>query len=856
MGSVQVVSSGLSPEQLMQIGDLMPYRVYAKDRDGRFTYMNRATAELFGLGDPQAGLGRTDSDFFTRKCSEEFGTDERRVMESGQPITEKLGEEYRLPESGCQQARPNRLWVRRTTLPLRDRNGDIIGVFGVSRDVTEGQEDLDRYRLAVERTSDGLWHRNLKDDDDRVWTSPCWKRMLGLEEDHEVSYSEFCRLLHPDDLGKHRAALQAHLKRQTSTYECDFRLRHRNGEWVWVRARGQARFDGEGKPVDLAGSHTVMTESTRFGERLLGAINSLKDAFFFIRDQDSRFLFVNQAVADAYGTSKDDCIGKTDRELSRSPDQLEQAKGFRRDDLAVLGRPWPYPWREWEDEEQFVDASGRQRFLHTTKQRLDLPGHGPELLGVSFDITQLREARLTLRQLIDASDDAIYIKDTQGRFKLINRRMAEIVGLGDPALAVGKTHHDLFATFDPEHAALAEQDERDIIEGRRSIVVNERWATSAEGARFYSYTITVPIRIGDKVTGILAISRNMTKLKTQEELLRSVYNTLPQCVFIKDLEGRIIECNSSFVEWHKDARGIDSPIGMTDYDLWPNQPGQAEDYRRVDRQVMTTGTPSGPIQQSQVFPDGRHRTLLTDKFPRFDERGRVIGLLGIFRDITQQVWQQRDQFYVDISRTIGHCLSNWMGTLQANCNLLAGLHGVTGPVKRLQEAIRFLQHFSRIAGGLASIDRRPEIAQVTVREVLKRSIRLLADDRIHFLGCGEELIVEASEFHLQLVVAELLSNATRFARSSIEIWCTRSGTDYEIHVKDDGPGVVSRLKKGGAMFDAQTTTDEASHAGLGLSYVRRVANVHGGDVEEVGEPGEGAHFVVRLPIHPHEEEQA
>ena len=216
--------------------------------------------------------------------------------------------------------------------------------------------------------------------------------------------------------------------------------------------------------------------------------------------------------------------------------------------------------------------------------------------------------------------------------------------------------------------------------------------------------------------------------------------------------------------------------------------------------------------------------------------------------------QQRDEFYQDMARTVGHCLGNWMGTLEANCKLLAKDVASTPALERLQEAIKFLRHFSKIAGSFATLGRSVEINEVSIPRLLERCIGLQADDRIRLCARAPELIALGSEFHLQLAVSELLMNATRFARSRIDAWYEMDDKHYYIHIRDDGPGVPDRLVMGDAMFNSQTTTDEASHTGLGLAYVRRVTQICHGNVQYIGSRNQGAHFVIRLPIRPTEEE--
>jgi diguanylate cyclase (GGDEF)-like protein/PAS domain S-box-containing protein len=109
--------------------DNVPDAIYFKDRQSRFTRINRYAADRFGIGDPELAIGRTDFDFFTDEHAAQAMRDEQEIMRTGQPLV-NVEEKETLPDD---QVR----WVSTTKLPLRDRDGNIIGTFGISRDITE-----------------------------------------------------------------------------------------------------------------------------------------------------------------------------------------------------------------------------------------------------------------------------------------------------------------------------------------------------------------------------------------------------------------------------------------------------------------------------------------------------------------------------------------------------------------------------------------------------------------------------------------------------------------------------------------------------------------------------------------------
>lgn len=119
-----------------------PDNIYFKDPQGRYLRINAAKAACSGLRDPSEAVGKTDADFFPREHAERAREDEEFVMRTGQPIIGK--EELNVYPDGRTR------WMSTTKLPLRDRQGRIIGTFGVSRDITALKNAQQALQAAVE----------------------------------------------------------------------------------------------------------------------------------------------------------------------------------------------------------------------------------------------------------------------------------------------------------------------------------------------------------------------------------------------------------------------------------------------------------------------------------------------------------------------------------------------------------------------------------------------------------------------------------------------------------------------------------------------------------------------------------
>ncbi|MBJ6799160.1 response regulator [Geomonas propionica] len=123
-----------------------------------------------------------------------------------------------------------------------------------------------RYSRAVRGTSDGLWDWDLVSND--YYYSPRWKELLGFADDELENRPEsFFSRLHPDDLAVVQDSLCSHFLGQTP-FDLELRLRTRGEEYLRVRCRGQAEWDGAGEPVRMSGVITDMTERQLMEEQL------------------------------------------------------------------------------------------------------------------------------------------------------------------------------------------------------------------------------------------------------------------------------------------------------------------------------------------------------------------------------------------------------------------------------------------------------------------------------------------------------------------------------------------------------------------------------------------------------------
>lgn len=136
---------------LRTLAENLPDKIYFKDAASRFTWLSRATLDKFHSKNPAEILGKTDFDFFKEEHAQQAFDNEQQIIRTGLPLVNM--EEFETWSDGRES------WVSTTKMPLRDPEGQIIGTFGLSRDITEkkrAEQQLARYAEELRRKNQEL----------------------------------------------------------------------------------------------------------------------------------------------------------------------------------------------------------------------------------------------------------------------------------------------------------------------------------------------------------------------------------------------------------------------------------------------------------------------------------------------------------------------------------------------------------------------------------------------------------------------------------------------------------------------------------------------------------------------------
>jgi PAS domain S-box-containing protein len=226
---------------------------FIKSTDGQYQHMNDECKDLLGLDTDADVVGLTDEDLFPEAVAEQYRADDRRVLDEGEPI----GHEEDIPTP-----RGSRTHLT-TKSPLFDAEGEPIGVFGVTVDITERRErerelreTSRRLSLALETTDTGVWEWNMETDE-VIWNETL-ERLLGLEPgSFDGTYEASAEYIHPDDAPKIEQSIEDALDGD-GTFRAELRMHREDGERIWVAGRGELLT--ENGPRRIVGTATDITD--------------------------------------------------------------------------------------------------------------------------------------------------------------------------------------------------------------------------------------------------------------------------------------------------------------------------------------------------------------------------------------------------------------------------------------------------------------------------------------------------------------------------------------------------------------------------------------------------------------------
>ena len=875
---------------LQAVVDGTPDLVFVKDRQSRYLLCNAAFARFTGLPAERILGLRDDVLLPPDEASDRLRGDQDVMRSVSMQTTQAI-------RTGAAGPRHMQIWKA----PYLNERGELIGVIGISRDVTEQRKmalklEAEHSRLAAVQdiAKIGSWSVDLASGT-LEWTEQT-HRICGTDPLLFKPTIENVRtLVHPDDLAAVLDLATRALARPAPTSTIEHRVRQPGGGERIVEQRLHISFDGAGRPLRALGTCQDIT-GRRQAERALResqAMLSMSGRLAHVGAWSVELPATQVVWSDALAAIHEEPIG-------HSP-TLEQALGYYAPEHVDLIRAsferCVSEGTPFDVEHEILTARGRRIWVRAIGEAVrDGDGAIRRVQGAVQDLTErklaeeeVRKLALRLTNTLESISDGFFTVDRDWRYTYINGQAKKQLEASGESL-IGRI---VWEAFPNARGTPFESGYRRAMNGESGVAFE---------ARYEPWDAWISVNCYPTAEGLSVYFRDVTQARAARqrlELLEACVSQLDDIVTILDLSHRKVFVNNAFVRVTGYSR--DEVLGrtpeivqgpLTDPSVLARinaamdrfEPVQAElvNYNKdgswfwADVGIAPVGFSGEGISHFVVIKRDiteRRRdqqalqVLNADLEKRVDARTAELVLA---REQAEQANRAKSAFLATMSHEIRTPMNGVIGMIDVleQTRLRSGQIEIVNTVRESAHALLAIVDdvldFSKIEAGQFQIDCEPmEIADIVegvcdglghLASARGVSLRVFADPAI-----PDRLIGDAAR--LRQVLVNLVGNAIKFSsgpgRSGrvgvraelVETSAQRAA--IRIDVVDNGIGIDQETLSGlftPFMQGDAGTTRRFGGTGLGLSISQRLVELMGGVITVRSEPGAGSTFSLRLPL--------
>jgi PAS domain S-box-containing protein len=511
-----------------------------------------------------------------------------------------------------------------------------------------------------------------------IYISPAyediWKRPASALQDDPL---DFIAIIHPDDRERVLETMKRHNENKQGFHN-EYRIVWPSGEIRWIRSRTFPILDETGRAHQVAGiaedftEQKIAEEKLRLSELQLRQIIDLVPHAIFVKDREGRFLLVNKAKADFYGTTVDRLTEALQSDIHSRKDQVER---MQFDDRAVLdlNRPKLIP------EEEVVDAAGNRHILQTIKIPFIGAEGGPTaILGVSTDITErkrvenalsLSEERL--RRSLHYANIGNWDWNIQTNALYWSEPVARLFGYEG---GVEETTYSKFLdAVHPDDRQLVEDAVKDCVESGRDYDIEHRVVWPDGTLHWLHESGGVVYDEEERAIRMLGVVRDITRSKLAEQALmeseqkyRVVMENASDAILLGTMSGWIIDANRRAEELLSYSR--DELLKMHGTAIHPK-----EEHPTLVAAFQDLATKGSSLYEHLVLRKDGSVVNAEVAATTIEYQGKKI-VMAIFRDITARklaeqerltlAKAQRDTLVREVHHRIKNNLQGVMGLLR------------------------------------------------------------------------------------------------------------------------------------------------------------------------------------------------
>jgi PAS domain S-box-containing protein len=485
-------------------------------------------------------------------------------------------------------------------------------------------------------------------------------KILGFSQENFINKKTiYSDLIHPDDLKKVINEIQSNVfeKKLEFTHE-PYRIKNNEGIYKWIKIAVTIIYDkGEvshfiGYISDCTLEKEILIEKEKIKQRFENMFN-YHDAMMLLIDPDTtRIIDANKKAIEFYGYSHDDFIKLNINALN----ELSNKENLNIANNAKINKS-----NKFQFSHRLKNGEIRKVDVHSSPIETD---NGIILFSIIEDVSKTSELREQLertlvysRALIDNLPMLVWLKDKNSNFLAVNQSFADATTMNNPSLIVGKNDFDVWA--DEKLAKKYIDDDKLVLKKGKVKLVKEnildkdqmKWFETFK-APVYNHenellgTIGYAMDITDKFIIEEKMKSQYEQLELEKTKLATIINSLPDALWIKDVDGKILACNKRFEDLYGAKQS--EIVGKFDKDFVDEK--VADFFREHDVKAMQSDVPLSNYEELTFASNGHTEYSHTIKTKVTLNDGSLYGVLGISRDISEikkyqdKILEQKEEF--------------------------------------------------------------------------------------------------------------------------------------------------------------------------------------------------------------------
>ncbi|HSB09873.1 MAG TPA: PAS domain-containing protein [Blastocatellia bacterium] len=592
-----------------------PDPVFVADLEGKILQANDAVSHLLGFRQDEV-LEQSLSQFISNEETREFTAALREVVERGVTRNVVLN-----PRSASGEVIPTSL----NASALRDPEGKVIGAIGILRDMRELDKARAYAESLIKNAPDPVFVSDLEGK--ILQANDAVSQLLGFQPDELIEQS-LSRFISPEETREFTAALREVVERGVSR-NARLNPRSASGEIIPTSLNASALRDPDGRVIGAIGILRDTREQDKARAYAESLIKNAPDPMF-VSDLEGKILQSNDAVSQLLGFRQDEVL---EQSISRfiSPDETREFMAAL-DEVVERGVTRNARLNPRSASGEIIPMT-----LNASALR-DPDGKVIGAIGILRDMREIDKARAYAESLIKNAPDPVFVSDLEGKILQANDAVFALLGFRPDELI----EQSLSRILSPEET-------REFLDALREVVEREERTGDIEGERGVTRNVVLNPRTASgeiiptslnasaladpdgKVIGAIGILRDMRELDKARAYAESLIKNAPDPVFVSDLEGKILQANDAVFEL----------LGFRQDELLEQSlsrfisPEETREFTAALREVVERGVSRNARLNPRSASGEIISTTLNASALR-DPEGRVIGAIGILRDMREQ----------------------------------------------------------------------------------------------------------------------------------------------------------------------------------------------------------------------------